>query len=99
MVLGGIDKSEFPAIRFGDDIPSETEMENPYIHYKTDEKTEKLHRDKSYILPRNFDDNYQISSLRNTKKNCCQYDGGFQQKHSPRYIYVRSRRNRVFRIL
>ena len=75
MVLGGIDRSNFPGIRFGDDIPSETEMENPYIHYKTDEKTEKLHRDKAYILPRNFDDNYQnyLNGLINTEilKSVC----------------------------
>lgn len=75
MVLGGIDRSDFPGIRFGDDIPSETEMENPYIHYKTDEKIEKLHRDKAYILPRNFDDNYQnyLNGLINTEilKSVC----------------------------
>ncbi len=59
MVLGGIDKKEFPGIRFGDIPSSETEMENPYIRYKTDEKIKKLHRDKAYVLPRNFDDNYQ----------------------------------------
>lgn len=59
MVLGGISKSEFPGIRFGDCEPGETETENPYIRYKNNERVRKLHRDKAYVLPRNFDDNYQ----------------------------------------
>lgn len=59
MVLGGIDKSEFSGIRFGDGKSSETEMENPYIRYRTEEKLQKPHRDRAYVLPRNFDDNYQ----------------------------------------
>lgn len=58
MVLSGVDKSEFTGIRFGDGKATETEMENPYIRYKTDEKIKKLPRDKAYVLPRNFDDNY-----------------------------------------
>ena len=58
MVLSGVDKSEFTGIRFGDGKATETEMENPYIRYKTDEKIKKLPRDKAYVLPRNFDDSY-----------------------------------------
>lgn len=75
MVLGGIDKSEFTGIRFGDTAPSETELENPYIRYKTDEKVEKLPRDKSYVLPSNFEENYQnyLNGLIDTEylKNVC----------------------------
>lgn len=59
MVLGGIDKSEFTGIRFGDGEPSSTENENPFMRYKTNEKLKKPHRDKSYVLTENFDDNYQ----------------------------------------
>ncbi len=34
-------------------------MENPYIRYKNKEKVQKPNRDRAYVLPRNFDDNYQ----------------------------------------
>ncbi len=74
MVLGGIDKTEFPGIRFGDARTGATEIENPYIHFRTKEKID-MHRDKAYVLPRNFDDNYQnyISGLIDTEslKNVC----------------------------
>lgn len=70
MVLGGADKKDFPGIRFGDVEPGETEIENPYIRFKTDEKLEKLHREKAYVLPANFDKDYQnyLNGLIETEK-------------------------------
>ncbi len=75
MVLGGIDKNEFSGIRFGDIAPSEAETENPCIRYKNKEKVQKPNRDRAYVLPRNFDDNYQncINGLIDTEilKSLC----------------------------
>ena len=75
MILGGADRNEFENIRLSDTPVSETEMENAYLRYKTDEDLPKLKRDKSYVLPYTYDKNYQnhISGLVKISdaKACC----------------------------
>ncbi len=65
IILGGADKSDFTGIRFGDEKPSETEMENPFVRYSNDEKYSVSQRDEAYNIPYEFDKNYQnhISGL------------------------------------
>lgn len=65
MILGGADRSEFTGIRFGDETPSATELENPLPFYKNDETLQSPHRDVAYKLPYSYDKNYQnhISGL------------------------------------
>ena len=65
MILGGADRSEFKGIRFGDEPPSATELENPLPFYKNDENLQAPHRDIAYKLPYTYDKNYQnhISGL------------------------------------
>ena len=78
MILGGADRKEFENIRLSDTPVSETELENAYLRYKTDEKLPKLKRDKSYVLPYTYEKNYQnhISGLVKTsdiKPFCSKY--------------------------
>ncbi len=75
MVLGGIDKSEFPDIRFGDTVPSEEEYENPFVRLKNNEKISKLPRGKAYVIPKCYEENYQncingLVDLDTLKKIC-----------------------------
>lgn len=65
MILGGADRTEFEGIRLADEIPSETELENPFSRYRNKEKLPKPHRDEAYKLPYTYTDNYQnhISGL------------------------------------
>ena len=59
MILGGADKSEFTGIRFGDSLPTAEEYENPYDRFHNDEKLGKIHREKAYVIPKCYEDNYQ----------------------------------------
>lgn len=65
MILGGADKNAFEGIRLADTPLSETELENAYDRYKTDEKLPKQKRPLAYRLPYKYDKNYQnhISGL------------------------------------
>lgn len=65
MILGGADKSDFTGIRFGDEKPSETELEDPFERYINNDVHSVQKRDKAYTIPYQFDDNYQnhISGL------------------------------------
>lgn len=59
MVLGGADRADFDGVRFGDETPSETELENPFRRYATKEKLPKVKREESYVLPKDYVENYQ----------------------------------------
>ena len=65
MILGGADKADFSGIRFGDEQPSETELENPFPYFVNNEKHSVPKRDSAYNLPYKYDKNYQnhISGL------------------------------------
>lgn len=65
MILGGADKSDFTGIRFGDEKPSETELENPLALFRNDDKLSVPERDSAYNLPYKFEKDYQnhISGL------------------------------------
>ncbi|MBO5935529.1 MAG: hypothetical protein J6Q94_08585 [Clostridia bacterium] len=65
MILGGADKTDFTGIRFGDEEPSKTELEDPFERYMNNEACSVPERDKAYTIPYKYDENYQnhISGL------------------------------------
>ncbi len=59
MVLGGADRNAFEGVRFGDEMASEEELENPFRRYFTKEKLPQVKREESYVLPKDYVKDYQ----------------------------------------